>query len=157
MTANDESRTSISPSASDSARPDVVSGALSPRNNRWRRGAPWALGGLFSLGLLVAWSTSLEKPAAASVPLDVPHVEGDAIVFSDAYAQRIHLERAAVRKAPLTPVVWVVGTVALDPTHMAAVGTRLRGLVRTVRKFEGDVIAKGELLAEVERDRKSVV
>jgi membrane fusion protein, heavy metal efflux system len=150
MTANDESRTSISPSASDSARPDVVSGALSPRNNRWRRGAPWALGGLFSLGLLVAWSTSLEKPAAASVPLDVPHVEGDAIVFSDAYAQRIHLERAAVRKAPLTPVVWVVGTVALDPTHMAAVGTRLRGLVRTVRKFEGDVIAKGELLAEVE-------
>lgn len=147
---DDDQRTSLEPSAGDSEIPKTSEHEQRSKPARWRRNALWILGGLLCLGSLAAWSNSLEKPAAASVPPDVPRVEGDSIVFSEAYAKRIQLERATVQKAPLTPVVWVVGTVAFNPTHMAAVGTRLRGLVRSVKKFEGDVVEKGELLAEVE-------
>lgn len=150
MTTAPEPRTAATPDTTETLKPEDGSSTPRASRSRWRRGAPWALGALLGVGLLAGWSNSLEKPAAASVTPDVPHVEGNAIVFSDAYAQRIHLEHTTVKKAPLTPVVWVVGTVAFNPTHMAAVGTRLRGLVRTVRKFEGDVVEKGELLAEVE-------
>ena len=81
---------------------------------------------------------------------DVPRVEGERIAFSDTFAKRIGLETAEVRLGPLTPVISVVGTVALDPEHLAAVGTRLRGLVRSMHKFEGDDVKKGELLAEID-------
>lgn len=99
----------------------------------------------------VAYATRpAQEPALAVEPPDVPFIEGDRIVFSDAFRTRIQLETAEVALAPLTPVVSVVGTVAFNPEHMAAVGTRLRGLVRTVHKFEGDAVEKGELLAAIE-------
>lgn len=125
----------------------------SPRTRtavRWRRGVPLFLALVVVGGALGVWSYGVEKPAAASVANDVPRVDADRIVFSSAFAQRINLQRVAVRRAPLTPVLSVVGTVAFNPEHMAAVGTRLRGLVRSVHKFEGDVVDKGELLAAVD-------
>src|SRR5690606_17246477 len=86
---------------------------------------------------------------AAASP-DVPQVEGDRAVFSEAFAKRIGLEVAAVRRGPLTPVISVVGTVTLDPEHVAAVGTRLRGVVRNVRRFEGDSGKRGGALGEID-------
>lgn len=149
MTTNDDNPTTT-PEVSENGQPQGAAKRAPLKRSRWRRSAPWALAGLVVLGAVAAWSNSLEKPAAASTPPDVPRVDGDAIVFSEAYAKRIRLELATVKKAQLTPVVWVVGTVAFDPQHMAAVGTRLRGLVRKVHKFEGNVVQKGDLLAEVE-------
>lgn len=51
---------------------------------------------------------------------------------------------------PLVPQLRVVGTVDFDPAHVAAVGARIPGLVRRLAKVEGDRVAKGELLAEVD-------
>lgn len=148
--SDDETRMTIPPSAPDSHTPSVSPDHPGPRPRRWRRGLPWLAAGTLGLGIAAVWASSAEKPAAASVPPDVPRVEGNSIVFSDAYAARIRLERAEVTSAPLTPVLSVVGTVTFNPEHMAAVGTRLRGLVRSVSKFEGDEVSRGTLLAEVE-------
>lgn len=148
--SEDETRMTIPPSAPDSHAPRSSPERRYARSGRWRRGLPWFAAGALGLGIAAVWASSSEKPAAASVPPDVPRVEGNLIVFSEAYAGRIRLERTEVTSAPLTPVLSVVGTVTFNPEHMAAVGTRLRGLVRTVSKFEGDVVERGTLLAEVE-------
>lgn len=106
--------------------------------------------GVVVLGAVGVAIFSGDDDEPAPVVADVPRVEGDRIHFSAAFASRIGLEVAEVREAPLKPVVSVVGVVALDPEHVAAVGTRLRGLVRSVRKFEGDVVKAGDVLAEIE-------
>jgi cobalt-zinc-cadmium efflux system membrane fusion protein len=100
------------------------------------------------LGGWLFLSRAPEAPPAAAP--DVPHIEGKRIVFSAAFAKRIGLTTTEVRKGTLTPVVQVVGTTTLDPEHVAAVGTRMRGLVRSVTRFEGDDVKKGEALAEVD-------
>lgn len=83
-------------------------------------------------------------------PVDAPRVEGRALVLPQAYVERLGIETVVVREAPLTPVIRVAGTVAFDPEFVSAVGTRLRGLVRTVWRFEGDRVKKGELLADID-------
>lgn len=153
MTANqphspsDPAPSSITPNVTpqDSA---VVNKDSTPSKG-WTKPVGLALGALLIAGGLVA-AFAPEKETAAAVTPDVPQVEGDRIVFSEAFAKRIGLEVAEVRLGPLTPVISVVGTVTLDPEHLAAVGTRLRGLVRSVRKFEGDTVKRGEVLAEID-------
>lgn len=81
---------------------------------------------------------------------DVPTREGGAIVFSEAFAKRAEIKTGAVRRAPLVPTIRVVGTANFDPGRVAAVGTRLRGVVRRTSKYEGDEVKKGEVLAEVD-------
>jgi membrane fusion protein, heavy metal efflux system len=115
----------------------------------WRRALLWGVSVTAIAGGVLTWLSSGEALPPVTRP-DVPYVEGDRIVFSEAFAGRIGLETQEVRLGPLTPVISVVGTVALDPEHLAAVGTRLKGLVRSVHKFEGDTVKRGELLAEVD-------
>lgn len=81
---------------------------------------------------------------------DAPTTDGHVIVLTPNYRKRIGLETVPVRQAPLTPVVKAVGTVTFDPEYVAAVGTRLKGLVRNVVRFEGDFVKKGDLLAEID-------
>jgi cobalt-zinc-cadmium efflux system membrane fusion protein len=81
---------------------------------------------------------------------DVPKLEGDVIRFSEKFSNRVDLKTAEVRAAGIVPSVAVVGTVTFDPEHVARVGTRLRGLVRDVRRYEGDMVKQGELLATVD-------
>lgn len=81
---------------------------------------------------------------------DAPTTDGHVIVLTPTYRRRIGLETVPVRQAPLTPVVKAVGTVTFDPEYVAAVGTRLKGLVRNVVRFEGDSVKKGDLLAEID-------
>lgn len=95
----------------------------------------------------------VRKSGAQSAPAigpDVPHAEGKAIVFSKAFRERAGLRVAVAENAPLKPVVKVVGTVTFDPEHVAAVGTRLRGLVRKLVRIEGDTVKEGDALAEIE-------
>ena len=91
-----------------------------------------------------------EDEALPEIVPDVPHVEGERILFSSSFAERVGIQITPVRVGPLTPIVSVVGTVTLDPAHVAAVGTRLKGLVRSMRRFEGDEVKAGETLAEVD-------
>lgn len=89
--------------------------------------------------------------AAADRPKrDVPRLEGRAIVFSPAFRDRAGVKLGAVARHNLTPEIKVVGTVTFDPEHVAAVGTRLRGIVSKVLKVEGDPVKKGDAIAEIE-------
>jgi len=145
---DDDTRTSIPPSAHEPPH-----GAASPpTTKRTRRGGTLLLLGAVAIfaGGALYWKRSTARPVETPAAPDVPFVEGDRIMFSDAFRSRVQLETAAVKRAPLTPVLSVVGTVTFNPEYMAAVGTRLRGLVRSVHKFEGDAVEKGELLAAIE-------
>ncbi|WP_394828977.1 efflux RND transporter periplasmic adaptor subunit [Pendulispora albinea] len=81
---------------------------------------------------------------------DVPRLDGNAIVFSDAFRERATIAFSPVEQRPFQPTVRVVGTVAFNPSFVAAIGTRLRGFVRKTFKYEGDRVREGEALAEVE-------
>jgi cobalt-zinc-cadmium efflux system membrane fusion protein len=81
---------------------------------------------------------------------DVPYLEGGVIRFSPGFAQTAKLSFARVETSGLSPVVSVTGTVSFDLERVAAVGARIPGRVRRVVKVEGDPIAAGELLAEIE-------
>jgi cobalt-zinc-cadmium efflux system membrane fusion protein len=99
---------------------------------------------------LVALVARPKPEDAAGPPVDAPRVEGRAVVLPNAHVDRLGIETVVVREAPLTPIIKVVGTVTFDPEYVAAVGTRLRGLVRSVARFEGDHVKKGELLADID-------
>ena len=57
-------------------------------------------------------------------------------------------------KRPFKPTVRVVGTVAFNPSYVAAIGTRLRGTVRRTFKYEGDRVAR-ERGARRNRERRA--
>lgn len=146
VSADPSATTAPSVGATGSQRP-ISTGDTATRKKRTWIGASIVTVAL--VASITVWATHKPPEAAAVVP-DVPRVEGERIVFSAAFAERIGLERTQVERSALTPVISVVGTVALNPEYLAAIGTRLKGLVRTVKRFEGDVVEKGELLAEVE-------
>jgi membrane fusion protein, heavy metal efflux system len=79
-----------------------------------------------------------------------PRVEGDRIVYDDSFARRAGIQATPVKRAELVPVISAVGTVDFDAEHVAAVGTRLRGLVSRVLSYEGDTVKLGATLARVE-------
>lgn len=87
---------------------------------------------------------------AAKDERDVPVVEGNAVRFSAAFAERAAIRFAPVQSQALVPVVTVTGTVDFDPQRVAAVGVRIPGRVTHVFKFEGDVVKRGEPLLEIE-------
>jgi cobalt-zinc-cadmium efflux system membrane fusion protein len=103
---------------------------------------------LAAIGGLLGCSDGHASPAAEAS--DVPRLEGDVIRFSENFAKRIDLRSTEVTSAGIVPTIAVVGTVTFDPEHVARVGTRLRGLVRDVRHYEGDIVKSGELLASID-------
>lgn len=112
-----------------------------------------ALGvGIVALGTCgVLWGAQggggSHKPAEVS---DSPRVDGERITYSASFAERAGIRLSPVANSQLVPVVTAVGTVDFNPEHVAAVGTRLRGLVSRVVKFEGDTVEKGELMAVID-------
>lgn len=91
-----------------------------------------------------------DKSAHEAPTRDVPRLEGSAVVFSPAFKQRAGVSFTKAELVPFKPTVRVVGTVAFNPSYVAAIGTRLRGTVRRTFKYEGDRVAAGEVLAEIE-------
>jgi cobalt-zinc-cadmium efflux system membrane fusion protein len=122
--------------------------ARAPRR-RWLT-IVWVSGAL-AVFSVVGWVVAKPKATARPVPAsDAPRVEGRHIVFSDRFAKRIGLRIAQVQRANLVPTVAVVGTVTFDPEHVSRIGTRLRGLVRDVRHYEGDSVKRGTVLAQID-------
>lgn len=119
---------------------------------RWKKTA--IIGGIAVLGVvgvIVALQGNGEAaPDKNAAALDVPRIQGDLITYSETFAKRAGLKRAKVRHDVLVPVVSAVGTVDFNAEYVAAIGTRLRGLVSRVSKFEGDTVKAGEVLAHVE-------
>lgn len=101
-------------------------------------------------GAIFALQGQGEAAPGAEAAADVPKVTGEQIRYSDTFAQRAGIKLAKVRFDQLVPVVAAVGTADFNAEHVAAVGTRLRGLVSSVRKFEGDVVESGAILARIE-------
>lgn len=121
------------------------------RAARRRRLGAIAVGAAVLAGVLVGVIVGREDPApVAHAAVEVPHVEGDAIVLPKGFRERVGIEIAPVARESLAPVLRVVGTATLDPAHVAAAGTRLRGMVRKLHKLEGDAVKAGDLLAEIE-------
>ena len=119
---------------------------------RSRKSWPWVLAGsLAVVGLLGTLAALRSHPRAAeATPASVPTTDGHAIVLPRQFRDRLKLETQTVREVPLSPVIKVAGTVQFDPRAVAAVGTRLKGLVQSVMRFEGDVVRRGELLARID-------
>jgi membrane fusion protein, heavy metal efflux system len=109
-----------------------------------------ALGSAVGVGVIRARGKA-KAAAAAPVPTrDIPTFSGKGVVFSKEFRERAGMKSVAVRRAPLTPVLALVGVVSFDPAHMAAAGSRIQGFVSAVLKVEGDVVQQGEALAEIE-------
>ncbi|MEI9941616.1 MAG: efflux RND transporter periplasmic adaptor subunit [Pseudomonadota bacterium] len=107
-----------------------------------------------ALGVFGAvWAARGSGSSEESAPLeaaDTPRVDGESIAFSKSFVERAKLKFAPVSRSLLVPVVTAVGTVDFNPEHVAAVGTRLKGLVSRVTKFEGDSVDSGTVLAVIE-------
>ena len=122
-----------------------------PPGPRWKKRLVFGAGALGVVASCIfVLQQSGEAATSAEVAADVPRVMGDQIRFSDNFAQRAGLKIAKVRFDQLIPVVAAVGTADFNAEHVAAIGTRLRGLVSSVRRFEGDAVEAGTVLARVE-------
>jgi cobalt-zinc-cadmium efflux system membrane fusion protein len=80
----------------------------------------------------------------------VPVVEGGDIVYSEAFGARVGIDFTPANAEEFRPTFRLTGTVAVDPAHVAVLGTRVRGTVRRVLKVEGDRVRAGEALGEIE-------
>jgi membrane fusion protein, heavy metal efflux system len=111
----------------------------------------WALLALAVVLGVSIWSRAghSDKPLAKTAR-DVPHLDGRFIRYSTGFAQRAGLTFAAAESGELAPLVHVTGTVTFDPDRVAAVGARIAGRVRKVDKLEGDLVKRGDVLAEIE-------
>jgi len=105
-----------------------------------------AIGG--SIGIWV--HSHAQKEEDNPVAPGVPRVVRGVLIVPTAFQKNAGLAFDRVKSGTLVPVLKVVGTVTFDPEHVAAVGTRIAGLVRTLSKLEGDVVEKGDVLAEVQ-------
>jgi cobalt-zinc-cadmium efflux system membrane fusion protein len=115
---------------------------------RWLAGL---LSGVIVLG--VAGAIRIRQRAAPKVEpsiAETPTMDGNVIVVTRDFVERFGLKTAVAREGVLHPVIKVAGTVDFDPRYVAAVGTRLKGLVRSVAHFEGDTVKRGELLATID-------
>jgi cobalt-zinc-cadmium efflux system membrane fusion protein len=140
-----------------SQAPIALEGAAeSPPAGRWSGLTRWlSIGGaaliVFIAGIAVTLLSRANTPHFEPPhELDAPHVQGNRIVFSERYARRAGIKTAVAKTGSLLPLISVVGTTTVNPQHSAAVGTRLKGIVRRVLKYEGDFVHKGDLLAEID-------
>ncbi|MGC4094105.1 MAG: efflux RND transporter periplasmic adaptor subunit [Polyangiaceae bacterium] len=138
--------------ASNPMNPPLPS-SLAPTSLRGRR--LWIAGGaalaaLVTCGVLWGAQASGGDSGSPKQVADTPRVEGDKIAYSASFAERAGIKLSPVSKSQLVPVVTAVGTVDFNPEHVAAVGTRLRGLVSRVSRFEGDVVEPGTVLAVID-------
>ena len=105
---------------------------------------------LLGLLALAALPGCGKKEASASPTRTVPHLEKDAIVVPRIFQERAGIKVAPVAQRAVRPRIEAVGTVSFNPAHTAAIGTRLRGVVRRVLRVAGDQVKAGDPLAEVE-------
>ncbi|HET9957307.1 MAG TPA: efflux RND transporter periplasmic adaptor subunit [Polyangiaceae bacterium] len=147
-TGGNDRDTSERPASGPAPRATQPPTTMAPR--RRRRWWVWGLAATSGLAVAVwAWPKGASSALAAEAP-DVPRAEGKRVMFSDNYAKRIALETVSVGTHDVVPAVSVVGTVDFDPEYVARVGTRLRGVVRSVSKFEGARVKRGDVLASID-------
>ncbi len=98
----------------------------------------------------VVRNRSLPPANAVVAQTGLPRLEGAAIVLPASFVRIAGIETDVVTTRVVAKQVSVAGHVAFDPEHVAAVGTRARGVVDKVLKFEGDLVQPDDLLAQVD-------
>lgn len=128
----------------------LVPPAPHARSTRWVAGSVASLlVAATAIGVALRWGHEA-APADTAIRPDIPRAEGSTILFSKSFRERAGIRTVEARKAPLTPMIQVVGAVTFDPEHVAAVGARIRGFVRKLSRIEGDTVKVGDVLAEIE-------
>lgn len=94
--------------------------------------------------------SSSSSTTGSTMEDDVPRRVGNGIEVTPRFLKESGIETVPVTRGTLRPVVKVIGAASFAPTHVAAVGTRGPGVVKDVKHVEGDHVAKGDILAEVE-------
>jgi cobalt-zinc-cadmium efflux system membrane fusion protein len=119
---------------------------------RRRHAVSVALGALAVVAGVTGLALRGARPDAVRPPIgpDIPRAEGSAIAYSAGFRERVGIKTVVAARAELIPELRVVGTVTFDPERVAAVGARVRGLVRRLARIEGDAVKEGEVLAEIE-------
>jgi cobalt-zinc-cadmium efflux system membrane fusion protein len=137
----------VTAEASTSAAPAPVT----PPRTHWRRRAPFAIGALIAVAVTVAVMGRDERKAVAvTAQRATPYIEDGRISFSQDFAERISLKTSAAEESELNPTIQVTGRLTYDARLVSAVGSRISGRVRAVRKIEGERVTAGEVLAELE-------
>jgi cobalt-zinc-cadmium efflux system membrane fusion protein len=133
------------------ALPDPAATRSGPGWSRKKKAiAAGAVVGLLAVaGVAFGIARGREEPVAAPKS-DVPRRVGDAIEVSAAFRESTRIATTPAIRAPLAPLVTVIGEVTFDPTRVAAVGTRSPGIVSKVFFVEGDTVAKGDVMARIE-------
>jgi membrane fusion protein, heavy metal efflux system len=148
-TSTEEARTSHGHLASVPSPPAPEGSPPRKPTRKWLF-AVLGVGVLGAVGFAVSRRGHAPEEAAQSASADVPRAKGDRITYSPEFAARVQIQVTDVKAEVLQPTISLVGTVDFDATYMAAIGTRLRGLVSRVDKFEGDTVKAGEALALVQ-------
>ena len=113
----------------------------------------WWIGGgaLVAISVAFAIVSATAKPEeAALVSKELPRLEDNAVYLPQKYQESAGVKVGVVKESNVTPNIRVIGNVDFDPTQLAAIGTRVPGLVRSVLKHEGDPVKRGDVLAEIE-------
>lgn len=119
-----------------------------PRRNPRLAGAAVVI----ALAAAAVYVASRDRTPASDAPphSDLPRLEGAAIVLPPAFEKMAGIATQVVQTRAVAKQISVPGQVAFDPEHVAAVGTRARGLVEKIFKFEGDEVQPFDLLAAID-------
>ncbi len=101
-------------------------------------------------GVLLSMRSGAPADSAEPVERVTPWFEGGYIHFPAAFASREKITFTAASEAELTPSLYVTGSVTWDARRVAALGARIQGRLRTLSKVEGEAVAVGEVVAELE-------
>ncbi len=101
------------------------------------------------IAVVVRNATAVE-PAPVAVERTTPWLESGVIHYPAAFATREKIAFGSAEETVLTPNLYVTGEVTWDARRVAAIGARIEGRLRAVHKFEGEEVAQGEVLAELE-------
>lgn len=93
-----------------------------------------------------------EKPLMLTPPAADAHDEGhhDATTISDSMAKKVGIKTAVAGTGTLHKTTQVYGKVALAPNKVSHIRARFAGVIKKVNTTIGDLVKKGDILAEIE-------
>ncbi len=117
-------------------------------NRRWLY-VGIAVAGTALAGVVVR-SALKPEPVAAPVERTTPWLENGVIHYPPGFATRENITFGEARETELTPNLYVTGQVVLDGRRVSALGARIEGRLRALHRFEGEEVAQGDVVAELE-------
>lgn len=125
-----------------------------PKAAWWRSTKVRALGagaiGAVALATFLGFSNRAADAEPVAPERHTPWLEDGVIRYPKHFADREQLAFSNAAEGELTPSLYLTGEVSFDPRRVATVGARINGRLRSLAKVEGEVVAEGEVMAELE-------